>query len=178
MSHFIWESISHIRTAWLFCCCWNILLQKTDLGINSQYDCSVVFLNVLLSQQARKLQATLVSGSRNYDPLTYSLTGMRCRATSVAKNIYHLLKVAVNIVPRIVWIPALSVLLYTRPAHNCNWCQSDLVGFYLNIDRSSVIIRFLVFSPGTFNQQHQYSDSFVAPCFWWCWWWSSLFCWS
>ena len=35
-------------------------------------------------QQARKLQATLV---RNYYRLTYSLTGVRCRATSVAKNI-------------------------------------------------------------------------------------------
>ena len=34
-------------------------------------------------QQARKLQATLV---RNYDPLTHRLTGVRCRATSVAKN--------------------------------------------------------------------------------------------
>ena len=35
-------------------------------------------------KQARKLQATLV---RNYDPLTDSLTGVKCRATSVAKNL-------------------------------------------------------------------------------------------
>ena len=34
-------------------------------------------------EQARKLQATLV---RNYDPLTGSLTGVKCGATSVAKN--------------------------------------------------------------------------------------------
>ena len=34
-------------------------------------------------KQARKLQATLV---RNYDRLTDSLTGVKCRATSVAKN--------------------------------------------------------------------------------------------
>ena len=34
-------------------------------------------------EQARKLQATLV---RNYDRLTDSLTGVKCRATSVAKN--------------------------------------------------------------------------------------------
>ena len=34
-------------------------------------------------KQARKLQATLV---QNYDLLTYLLTGVRCRATSVAKN--------------------------------------------------------------------------------------------
>ena len=34
-------------------------------------------------EQARKLQATLV---RNYDPATDSLTGVRCGATSVAKN--------------------------------------------------------------------------------------------
>ena len=34
-------------------------------------------------KQARKLQATLV---RNYDLLTYSLMGVRCRATSVAKK--------------------------------------------------------------------------------------------
>ena len=35
------------------------------------------------TKQARKLQATLV---RNYDPATDSLTEVRCRATSVAKN--------------------------------------------------------------------------------------------
>ena len=35
------------------------------------------------SKQARKLQATLV---RNYDPANHLLTGVRCRATSVAKN--------------------------------------------------------------------------------------------
>ena len=34
-------------------------------------------------KQARKLQATLV---QNYDSLTYSLTGVKCRATSVAKK--------------------------------------------------------------------------------------------
>ena len=34
-------------------------------------------------QQARKLQATLV---RNYQPPTDRLTGVKCRATSVAKN--------------------------------------------------------------------------------------------
>ena len=34
-------------------------------------------------KQARKLQATLV---RNYDRPTDSLTGVKCRATSVAKN--------------------------------------------------------------------------------------------
>ena len=34
-------------------------------------------------KQARKLQATLV---RNYYPATQRLTGVRCRATSVAKN--------------------------------------------------------------------------------------------
>ena len=37
-----------------------------------------------VKKQARKLQATLV---RNYDPLTDSLTGVKCRATSVAKNL-------------------------------------------------------------------------------------------
>ena len=36
-----------------------------------------------LIKQARKLQATLV---QNYDPLTHLLTGVKCRATSVAKN--------------------------------------------------------------------------------------------
>ena len=36
-------------------------------------------------KQARKLQATLV---RNYDRVTYSLTGVKCRATSVAKNMF------------------------------------------------------------------------------------------
>ena len=38
-------------------------------------------------KQARKLQATLV---RNYDWLTYLLTGVRCRATSVAKKFKNL----------------------------------------------------------------------------------------
>ena len=37
-----------------------------------------------LKKQACKLQATLV---RNYDPLTDSLTGVKCRATSVAKKL-------------------------------------------------------------------------------------------
>ena len=37
---------------------------------------------VLLNKLA-KLQATLVV---NYDSLTYSLTGVKCRATSVAKK--------------------------------------------------------------------------------------------
>ena len=36
-------------------------------------------------EQARKLQATLV---RNYDRVTYSLTGVKCRATSVAKDTF------------------------------------------------------------------------------------------
>ena len=36
-----------------------------------------------VSKQARKLQATLV---RNYDRVTYSLTGVKFRATSVAKK--------------------------------------------------------------------------------------------
>ena len=35
-------------------------------------------------KQARKLQATLVRNSVHR--LTYSLTGVKCRATSVAKN--------------------------------------------------------------------------------------------
>ena len=34
-------------------------------------------------KQARKLQATLV---RNYDRLTVSLTGVKCRATNVAEK--------------------------------------------------------------------------------------------
>ena len=42
-------------------------------------------------QQARKLQATLVR-VRNYHRLTHSLTGVKCRATSVAKNILHRLQ--------------------------------------------------------------------------------------
>ena len=37
------------------------------------------------TKQARKLQATLVR-VRNYYRLTYSLTGVKCRATSVAKK--------------------------------------------------------------------------------------------
>ena len=37
----------------------------------------------LYKKQARKLQATLV---RNYDPPTDLLTGVKCRATSVAKK--------------------------------------------------------------------------------------------
>ena len=36
-------------------------------------------------KQARKLQATLV---RKYDPLAHSLTGVKCRATSIAKKEY------------------------------------------------------------------------------------------
>ena len=39
----------------------------------------------LTPKQARKLQATVQV--RNYRPLTDSLTGVRCRATSVAKNV-------------------------------------------------------------------------------------------
>ena len=35
-------------------------------------------------KQARKLLATLV---RNYESLTHSLTGVKCRATSVAKKL-------------------------------------------------------------------------------------------
>ena len=42
------------------------------------------FVHTSPEKQARKLQATLV---RNYDRLTYSLTGVKCRAISVAKNI-------------------------------------------------------------------------------------------
>ena len=38
-----------------------------------------------LVQQACKLQATLVRNSAHR--LTYSLTGVKCRATSVAKNL-------------------------------------------------------------------------------------------
>ena len=37
-------------------------------------------------KQARKLQATLEAAIRNYHSLTYLLTGVMCRATSVAKN--------------------------------------------------------------------------------------------
>ena len=36
------------------------------------------------SKQAHKLPATLL---RNYEPPTYLLTGVRCRATGVAKNL-------------------------------------------------------------------------------------------
>ena len=36
------------------------------------------------SKQAHKLQAMLL---RNYDPPTHLLTGVRCRATGVAKNL-------------------------------------------------------------------------------------------
>ena len=44
----------------------------------------ILFLQALpVKKQARKLQATLV---RNYDPLTDSLTGVKCRAASVAKK--------------------------------------------------------------------------------------------
>ena len=37
-------------------------------------------------KQARKLQATLEAAIRNYESLTYLLTGVKCRATSVAKK--------------------------------------------------------------------------------------------
>ena len=40
-------------------------------------------LNIAREGDKNKLQATLV---RNYDPLTDSLTGVKCRATIVAKN--------------------------------------------------------------------------------------------
>ena len=43
-------------------------------------------LYVGLSKQARKLQAMLPV--QNYGPLTDSLTGVRCRATGVAKNLF------------------------------------------------------------------------------------------
>ena len=41
-------------------------------------------------EQARKLQATLEAAIRNYESLTYLLTGVKCRATSVAKNASNL----------------------------------------------------------------------------------------
>ena len=40
-------------------------------------------MDALKTEQARKLQATLV---RNYEPLTHLLTGKKNRATSVARN--------------------------------------------------------------------------------------------
>ena len=45
------------------------------------------------TKQARKLQATLV---RNYAPPTHSLTGVKCRATSVAKKLSIQKSVAAN----------------------------------------------------------------------------------
>ena len=45
-------------------------------------------LREAINKQARKLQAKLVP-VRNYHPPTDSLTGVRCRATSVAKKIKH-----------------------------------------------------------------------------------------
>ena len=61
---------------------------KVFLKINSV--CSAFFPQYILhyifvdDKQARKLQATLV---RNYHRVTHSLTGVECRATSVAKDI-------------------------------------------------------------------------------------------
>ena len=51
----------------------------------AKYICSKRKIYLKKYKQARKLQATLVP-VRNYHPPTDSLTGVRCRATSVAKN--------------------------------------------------------------------------------------------
>ena len=63
------------------------LLDKPHLSLG----CSSIFHGKKLShtKQARKLQATLDGCNQNYDPLTRSLTGVKCRATSVAKNLMH-----------------------------------------------------------------------------------------
>ena len=50
-----------------------------------------------VAKQARKLQATLV---RNYDLLTGLLTGVRCRATSVAKKHPHQFHQPLHEMPR------------------------------------------------------------------------------
>ena len=50
-------------------------------NVRPSKNCNLWFWN----KQARKLQATLVR-VRNYYRLTYSLTGVKCRATSVAKK--------------------------------------------------------------------------------------------
>ena len=60
--------------------------QKLTLGFDSNCHChhKPCFHPI---KQARKLQATLVR-VRNYDRPTHSLTGVRCRATSVAKKTF------------------------------------------------------------------------------------------
>ena len=68
---------------------WSIILLPASLHFNrnsenpSVFCCGCFFANSFWGQQARKLQATLV---RNYHRLTNSLTGVKCGATSVAKE--------------------------------------------------------------------------------------------
>ena len=64
-------------------------------------------------KQARKLQATLV---RNYDLLAYLLTGVKCRATSVAKN------PKISDVRKMLMSNCISVWPPTSP-HKERYCQ-------------------------------------------------------
>ena len=53
----------------------------------------IIIMMMFMRKQARKLQATLV---QNYEPLTHLLTGVKCRATSVAKNATSSLVIALQ----------------------------------------------------------------------------------
>ena len=104
-----------------------------------------------LSEKSKDKNVTEVASGcvfsvhRDFSVPTLYLKKNNCLKFSASKN---LIKVAVNIVPWVVGVPALSVLLNALPGRKlqCSWS----VCHYLNMERSSVIIRFLVFSPGTF----------------------------
>ena len=104
-----------------------------------------------LSEKSKDKNVTEVASGcvfsvhRDFSVPTLYLKKNNCFQCSSSKN---LMKVAVNIVPWVVGVPAFSVLLNARPGQNCN--VDGRCCHYLNMERSSVIIRFLVFSPGTF----------------------------
>ena len=73
-------------------------------------------------KQARKLQATLV---RNYVPPTHRLTGVRCRATSVAKNE--------------------KKMVYITCAR-CNHCNFHVIGIIFTVVIATIIDTIFAFS--------------------------------
>ena len=81
MSHFIiWVSAFSLQTTQN-----ETLITFPKCNLLEQHSVETSFMHFISfrTKQARKLQATLV---RNYDLLARLLTGVKCRATSVAKK--------------------------------------------------------------------------------------------
>ena len=111
MSHFIiWVSAFSLQTTQN-----ETLITFPKYNLLEQHSVETSFMHFISfrTKQARKLQATLV---RNYDLLAYLLTGVKCRATSVAKN------PKISDVRKMLMSNCISVWPPTSP-HKERYCQ-------------------------------------------------------